>query len=68
LLEITTLRDLPRPYTIKMKRKGERESPCRIPHEVKKVDVGDPFTKIENKVEEVGDIIHLIQRGDNQKL
>lgn len=46
---------------MRMNRKGERGSPCLIPLEGENVPVGDPLRRIEKKVEETKDKIHLIQ-------
>jgi len=41
----------PRPSTVITKRKGERGSPCLMPHEGEKGWEGDPLTRMEKKVE-----------------
>lgn len=57
---VASLRLLPRPLTPRMKRKGERGSPCLMPWEGLKGVVGDPFTRIEEKEDEIRFIIKLI--------
>jgi len=42
---------------IKIKRKGERESPRRIPQDRLKMEEGDSLTRIERKTEEMRGII-----------
>jgi hypothetical protein len=67
LSTIAALMALPRPSTIKMKRKGDRGSPCLMPREGEKVVEGDPLTNIEKKAVEVRVSTHLIQRGEKPK-
>ena len=43
----------PRPSTIRIKRKGERGYPWRIPCEGEKVEEGEPLTKMEKNAEEI---------------
>jgi hypothetical protein len=51
---------LPSSSAIRVKRKGERGSPCLIPIEGEKVEEGDPLIKMEKKAEEVRDTIQLV--------
>lgn len=47
---IASFIDFPRPSTAKIEWKGDRISPCQIPIYGLKVEGGEPFTKIDNKV------------------
>ena len=58
---------LPNPFIMRMKRKGERGSPCLIPLEGENVPAGDPLRRIEKKAEETNDKIHLIQTWEKPK-
>jgi hypothetical protein len=66
LSTIATLRDMPRPSTIKIKRNGERRSPCRIPWEGEKVVEGEPLTRIEKKKENEGQDPFDLDRGETK--
>jgi len=57
----------PRPSAMTIKRKGERGSPCQIPLEGEKLAKGESLTKIEKKVEDRRDKIHLVQEGIEPK-
>jgi hypothetical protein len=58
---------LPRNSSMRMKRKGERGSPCMMPQVSEKMAEGDPLMSIEKKDKEVRDNIHLIHRGEKPK-
>ena len=51
-MEMACFSILPRPSTMSIKRKGDRGSPCLMPHEELKGFEGDPLTKIEKKAKE----------------
>lgn len=51
---------MPRPSAIIMNRKGERGSPCLIPLEERKVEVGMPFMRIEKKADDIRLLTHRI--------
>jgi hypothetical protein len=55
------------PSSIRMKRKGERGSPCFIPLEGEKGFEGTPLMRMENKVEEVRLKIQETQMGSKTK-
>lgn len=57
----------PRHLAIKMKRKGERGSPCLIPHEGRKGRDGIPFTSMEKKEEVIRLIIQRVHIGEKPK-
>jgi len=53
--------DLPIPSIMRMKRKGERGSPCLWPLEGINISEGDPLTRIEKLTEVTRAITHLTQ-------
>jgi hypothetical protein len=55
------------PSAKRIKRKGESESPCLMPHEGEKGLEGTPFIRMENKVEEVRLTIQETQAGSKPK-
>lgn len=55
--------DMLSPSAIRMNTKGERGSHCLMPMEGLKVGVGDPFSRIEKKEEEMRDDIQWIYVG-----
>jgi hypothetical protein len=66
-LDTISFTSLPKPSSIRIERKGERVSPWKMLQEGEKVPKGEPLIRIEKKVEEMRDIIHLIYIGEKPK-
>lgn len=54
---------MPMPFSIRIKMKGERGSPCLIPIEGEKVVVGEPLRRMEKKIKEIKEYIQWTQEG-----
>jgi len=52
---------LPKPSIMRIKRKGERGSPCLRPLEGMKISEGDPFTRIKTMEDVTKAITYLTQ-------